>query len=215
LARQLADRMPGAASLELAFFGDGAGSAGSAKTVLGMMSDKCKVRRGGRIRQVPLAWRRMPVRFSDREEWCMSIPWGDISTAFHSTGIPDITVLMATPRRAARMMRLLSPFAALLKLPPIRRRLFASIEQSVRGPDRETRERSCMRLWGRVRNAAGDSLEATMDTPEGFTVTTRASLLCVERVLAGQVAPGCHTPTQAFGAGLALEVPGISMQFRE
>lgn len=208
LAKSLAERMPDAVDLQLAFFGNGEGSAGSAKTVMGMMSDKCKVRRNGKIEKVPLAYRRQLVHFSDRDEWCMSIPWGDVCTAFHSTGIPNITVYMAASRRAAFVLRLASPLAPLLGRPAIRNKLFGKLEDSVQGPDIETRQASFMRLWGRVSNAAGDSIEATMDVSEGFTFTTHASLLCVERVLSGAVEPGCYTPTQAFGTGLAFEVPG-------
>ena len=29
----------------------------------------------------------------------MTIPWGDVSTAYHSTGIPDIEVYMAASLR--------------------------------------------------------------------------------------------------------------------
>lgn len=215
LARCLADRLRDAASLEMAFFGSGAGSAGSAKTVMGMMADKCKVRRDGKIKRVPLAYLRKQVRFSDREEWCMSIPWGDISTAYHSTGIPDITMYMAASRRSALMMRLLSPLAPLLAIPAVRGKLFANLEENVKGPDSETREKSFMRLWGRVSNAKGESIEATVDTLEGFTFTIHASLLCVERVLSGNIAGGCYTPTQAFGTGLALEIPGTVMHWPE
>ncbi len=214
LAKSLADRLPGATSLEMAFFGDGAGSAGSAKTVMGMMADKGKVRRNGQIKRVPLAWKRRQVKFSDRQEWCMSIPWGDISTAYHSTGIPDITMYMAAPRKAAIIMRLLSPLAPLLGLPAVRKRLFAKLEASVQGPDQATRERCSMRLWGRACDGAGQCVEATVDTPEGFTFTTAAALLIADRVLSGPIAGGCYTPTQAFGTELAFEIPGTALTWR-
>lgn len=215
LAKCLADRLENAVSLDMAFFGDGAGSAGSAKTVLGMMSDKCKVRRDGKIKRVPLAFARKRVRFSDREEWCMSIPWGDISTAYHSTGIPNITMYMAASKKSALIMRLMSPLAPLLALPSLQRKLFARIEETVQGPDNETRNQSCMRLWGKACDSTGKCVEATVDTSEGFTFTTHASLLCVDRVLSGTVPGGCYTPTQAFGTELAFEIPGTELDWRE
>lgn len=216
LAKRLADRMPDAVNLELAFFGDGQGSAGSAKTVLGMMADKCKVRRNGKIVRKPLAFSRKSIRFSDREEWCMSIPWGDISTAYHSTGIPNITMYMAAAPKAARMMRLLSPLASLLALPAIQKKMFAKIEANVQGPDSEMRSQTCMRLWGKVTDANGNSLEATVDTPEGFTFTTNAALLCVEKVLSGAVVlAGCYTPSMALGTDLLAEIPNTAFHWRE
>jgi short subunit dehydrogenase-like uncharacterized protein len=215
LARCLADRMPGAVSLEMAFMGDGSGSAGSAKTTLGMMADKCKVRREGRIVRKPLAFSQQQVRFSDREAWCMSIPWGDISTAFHSTGIPNITMYIATTRKAARRMRAMSPLMSLLSIPALRRKMFSRLEASIQGPDKATRERCCMRLWGRVTDASGNTLEATVDTPEGFTFTTAAALLCVNKVLSQPPEGGCYTPTMAFGSGLLDEIPGTALHWRE
>lgn len=215
LASNLAERLPGAQQLEMAFFGNGEGSAGSAKTVLQMMADKCKVRRNGKIVRKPLAFAQRSVQFSDREEWCMSIPWGDISTAWHSTGIPNITMYMAANRKAARMLRMLSPLTFLLGLKGVQKKLFAKIEGGKKGPDALTRENSCMRLWGRAEDAQGRVAEATLDTLEGFTFTTHAALLCVDRVLSGAAQPGCYTPTQAFGSGIGLEVPGTKLQWKD
>ena len=216
LANSLVARLPDATTLEMAFYGNGDGSAGSAKTVLGMMADKCKVRRDGKLKSIPLAALQKQVQFSDREAWCMSVTWGDICSAWHSTGIPNITMYMATTREAAKTMRRLSPLTPLLGIAAIRRKLFAKIEKSKWGPDADMRESSCMRLWGKASNTQGDSVEATVDTLEGFTLTTLTSLRCVEKVLSGAVGEGgCYTPTQAFGTELALGIPGTVLRWRE
>ena len=215
LANSLAGRLPDATKLEMAFYGSGSGSAGSAKTVLGMMAGKCQVRRDGRLKRLPLAALQRLVQFSDREAWCMSVTWGDIVSAYYSTGIPNITMYMATTRKAARTMRRLSPLTPLLAIPALRRRLFAKIEQSKAGPDAATREASCMRLWGRAENDRGDTVEATVDTLEGFTLTTLASLRCAERVLTHAPPGGCYTTTQAFGVEFAQEIPGTVLRWRD
>jgi short subunit dehydrogenase-like uncharacterized protein len=54
------------------------------------------VREGGVIRRVPLAWKTSEIAFHDRPRLCMTIPWGDVSTAYYSTGIPNIMVYAAT-----------------------------------------------------------------------------------------------------------------------
>lgn len=35
---------------------------------------------------------RARVDFGNGDKWAMRLPWGDVSTAFHSTGIPNIEV---------------------------------------------------------------------------------------------------------------------------
>ncbi|TGD76157.1 hypothetical protein E4634_01010 [Mangrovimicrobium sediminis] len=211
LARSLADRLPDATWLEMAFYGAGGGSAGSQKTVMGMLADKCKVRRDGRIKRVALARWGKTVQFSDREEYCISIPWGDVSSAYRSTGIPNFTMYMAMPQKAGRVMRAMSPLAPVLGLPALQKRMFEKIDASVAPPTDEQRAAGYMRLWGRAWNDAGKSVEATMETLEGFTFTTQASLLCVEKALCGGIDGGCMTPTMAFGPRIALEVEGTRL----
>ena len=41
---------------------------------------------------VPAAWRTRKVDFGRGPRTVVSIPWGDVSTAYHSTGIPNIEV---------------------------------------------------------------------------------------------------------------------------
>lgn len=202
-------------TLELAFYGEGGGSAGSAKTVLEMMSGKCLVRRNGKITRVALGKYRMRVRFSDREEWCVSIPWGDVSTAYHSTGTPNITVYMAVPRAAGIMMRLFSPLMPLLSRPAIQRSIFRKIEDGPAGPEPEERNRGFMRVWGKACASSDRCVEGTIDTVQGFNFTIDASLLCVTKLLATNLPGGCYTPTQAFGYELAMEIDGTVLQLRD
>ena len=78
------------------------------------------------------------------------------------------------------------------------------------GPTPEERSKGRSYLWGRVEDDAGNSAEARLQTPEGYTLTAEASLLIVEKVLAGQATPGYHTPSSAFGADLVMELPGVT-----
>lgn len=213
LANQLHARLPDAESLEMAFFGSGSGSAGSAKTVFGMMADKCMVRRNGKLRSMALASLTKKVAFSDREEWCMSVTWGDISSAYRSTGIPNITMYMASPLETAKKMRRFSWLTPLLSIAFLRNALFKKMDATIQGPDQATRESSCMRLWGKATNAQGESVEATVDTPEGFTLTTQTALACVERLMQGGIEGGAFTPTQVFGTEFALGIPGVELHW--
>lgn len=53
------------------------------------------MRRDGRIVSVPLAYKVRRIDFGDGEKGAMAIPWGDVSTAYHTTGIPNIEVFIS------------------------------------------------------------------------------------------------------------------------
>ncbi|MEO7921100.1 MAG: saccharopine dehydrogenase NADP-binding domain-containing protein, partial [Thermoanaerobaculia bacterium] len=111
LARALSEALPGATKLELAFRGFKT-SAGTMKTMIEGLPSGGRARVDGQLVRVPAAWKTMTVPFSDKPRLAMTIPWGDLATAFRSTGIPNIEVSMAMPRsaiEAARRTRLFAP----------------------------------------------------------------------------------------------------------
>src|SRR5581483_1447538 len=208
LAALLHRRLPSATKLELAFAPSGRSSPGTLKTSIESLPRGGLVRRGGKLVRVPPAHEVREIPFADKPRMAMSIPWGDLATAFRSTRIPDITVFMAARAsviRAARLTRFTSP---LLALAPVQSFLKSRVEKSVRGPDREERARGGAQFWGRVSDGSR-SVEMTMTVPEGYTLTADAALECARRVLAGAVAPGAWTPSLAFGAEFAASLPGV------
>ena len=208
LAALLKRRLPSATKLELAFAPSGRSSPGTLKTSIESLPRGGLVRRGGKLVRVPPAHEVREIPFADKRRTAMSIPWGDLATAFRSTQIPDITVLMAAKPsviRAARLTRFTSP---LLALGPVQSFLKSRVEHSVRGPDREERARGGAQFWGRASDGTR-SVEMTMTVPEGYTLTADAALECARRVTAGAVSPGAWTPSLAFGADFAASLPGV------
>jgi short subunit dehydrogenase-like uncharacterized protein len=142
----------------------------------------------------------------------MSISWGDLATAFRSTGIPDITVYLATRPSTIRAARLAPLAAPVLGLAPVQRFLKARIERTVRGPGEEARRNGSVQLWGRVSDGER-SVEATMQVPDGYTFTADAALACALRALSGQLEPGATTPSLAFGSSFAGSLGGVRVTF--
>ncbi len=212
LAATLAARLPGATHLELAFGGGAGWSRGTAKTMVSGMGQGGAIRRGGRITRVPVAWRTRLIPFRDRSRNAVTIPWGDVSTAWHSTRIPNIEVYTAMAPKAVARMRLLRLAGPLLMLPPVRALALRRVEATVTGPSAQQRESSMMQLWGRASDEQGHAVEATLVTPEGYTLTALTAVECVQRLLAGAVPAGTHTPTTAFGASLISAIPGCDLQ---
>jgi short subunit dehydrogenase-like uncharacterized protein len=210
LAAALAEKQPGATFLQLAFLGSGKLSPGTMKTMIESSPRGGRARIGGRIVKVPIAWKSMEVPFRGGKRWAVTIPWGDIASAHHSTRIPDIEVYTAVPWRRIASLRRWRFAAPLLGLGPIQRLLKRRIERTVRGPTTAELAASRASLWGRVLDQAGRSLEATLETPGGYPLTVLCALAAVERALAGHVPPGFSTPSQAFGKDFILGIAGVS-----
>ncbi|HTA64719.1 MAG TPA: saccharopine dehydrogenase NADP-binding domain-containing protein, partial [Xanthomonadaceae bacterium] len=107
LSAMLKRELPDATHLVLAFEAGGGPSPGTAKTSVEGLGNGGRARINGRLVRVPLAWKsRSFVRDGQRRS-AMTIPWGDVYTAFVSTGIPNIEVYMAvSPKTIANVRRM-------------------------------------------------------------------------------------------------------------
>jgi short subunit dehydrogenase-like uncharacterized protein len=209
LAKALSEALPGASSLTLAFRGFKT-SAGTMKTMVQSLPKGGLARVDGKLVSVPAAWKTMEVPFPDKPRLAMTIPWGDLSTAFRSTGIPDIEVYMAVSPSAVANARRLRRFAPVLGFGFIQSFLMKRIEKHVKGPTEEERKRERSCLWGRV-TKGGSAITGTLETLEGYALTAETAVAIARRVLAGDVAPGVHTPSQAFGARFIETIRGSKL----
>jgi saccharopine dehydrogenase (NAD+, L-lysine-forming) len=167
------------------------------------------VRRNGRIVPVPLAWDSGPIEFSCGRRWAMTIPWGDVSTAFHSTGIPNIRVYTGMPPKQIRRVRRMNLLLPLLGWKPLKRLLQRQVDRRVTGPTEEIRGSARVYLWGEVRNAAGETATATLETPEAYAFTAVTAVESAWRAAQGKVEAGAWTPSRAFGAGYVDGFEGV------
>jgi short subunit dehydrogenase-like uncharacterized protein len=212
LAVSLKRALPDATRLELGIATVGGTSRGTARTVVEGLGQRGMIREGGLLRQVPLVHRTRSVPFRDQARFAMTVPWGDVSTAFYSTGIPDIEVYLATPPPLARLLRLVNPLAPLLGRALAQRVLRSLVDGNVAGPDAAARERGFAQLWGMVTNAAGERVEATLSTPEGYTLTAEAALESTLRTARGEVPAGAQTPATAFGPDYIRAFAGCQLE---
>ena len=208
LAAHLRDRLPDATHLSLAFETDGGVSPGTLKTALSGSGMEGAVRRNGVLRAEPVGARTRVVDFGEGLRRAVSIPWGDVSTAYHTTGIPNVDVYLALPR-AGRTAVALAPYAGdLLGADTVQRGLSWLIDRYVEGPDAGTRASGQARIWGEVRSP-DDRLVSRLRTPETYRFTAEAATLIAEKVLDGDAPDGYQTPASAFGPDLVLEIPGV------
>lgn len=207
LAAMLHERMPDAVELWLAFAPIGGSlSRGTMKTAIEGAGYGGAIRRDGRIVRVPQFWDVRTIPFPSRPLLAATIPWGDVSTAYRTTRIPNIRVYTSQSPRAVRRMRLMRPLLPLLRFAPLRRIALRQADKRT-GPSKERRAAGHVELWGRVVNGRGEELTMTMTVAEGYTLTVLASLEAVARILRDP-RPGAFTPATLFGSQFIEELPG-------
>jgi short subunit dehydrogenase-like uncharacterized protein len=209
LAALLAEALPGADRLDLAFMAGGGPSPGTAKTAVQGMRQGGRARIEGVITEVPFGWRTIRAQFPSGPRTVVSVPWGDVSTAYHSTGIGTITTYTAVPAGAAGALRAgqVLHLNRLLRLGPARQ-LAEAAAGRVAGPDERRRTRSSSEVWGRA--SVGDrAAHATLRTPNAYALTADSVVLAITRL--GSVPPGFHTPSTAFGPRYVTDLDGVTL----
>ncbi|HEX4130938.1 MAG TPA: saccharopine dehydrogenase NADP-binding domain-containing protein [Pirellulales bacterium] len=212
LARSLSEALEGATHLALAFTVLEGVSPGTAKTMLESFPQGGKARVDGKIVTVPPAWHERDVSMAGRTYRAVSIPWGDVASAYYTTRIPNIETFIALPRKMAGVMRGGRWMAPLVRVGVVRRSIEWLIDRLVAGPNATQRERSRSHFWGEVRDPAGHTVTGTLETPGGYALTVLTALAVVERVVRGEVPAGFTTPAGALGKDFILQIPGTAMR---
>jgi short subunit dehydrogenase-like uncharacterized protein len=141
----------------------------------------------------------------------VTIPWGDVYTAYVSTGIPNIEVYMAMPPKAIRQLQWMRWFAPLLGLGPVQTLLKALIDRKVHGPDAIRLESTGSQVWGEAVNALGERVVAELTTPNGYKLTAEAGVEIARRVLAKPPRGGYYTPSQLVGPEILDALQGVTL----
>jgi short subunit dehydrogenase-like uncharacterized protein len=208
LARHLKNRLPSATNLTLAFYGLGRISHGTQATMTMNVGRGGAVRRNGEIESVPTAWKTREIDFGEVKKLGVTIPWGDVATAFYSTGIPNIEVYTIVPEAQLKLLKLSRYLGWLLATAPVQSILQKQIPAG--GPSDEERAEGKTYLWGEASDDDGNRVEARQFGMEGYTMTALTALKIAEKILAGNFCNGFQTPAKCYGAGLILEIDGIT-----
>jgi short subunit dehydrogenase-like uncharacterized protein len=211
LAAHLKRRLPGAIDLKIYLEVNANVSRGTAKTMIEGIAGGTRVRRGGRLITLNHAGAGS-CDFGEGLKPTVQISWGDISTAFHSTGIPNIEVqFKATPALKAlvRLPRFVKSFLGLAFMQSF---LKARIDNQPEGPSDEARRSAQSLLVGVARNEEGESVRSRLTTPEGYTLTAMTAVDIAKRVASGDFKPGFQTPSLAYGADYILGFDGVTRE---
>lgn len=211
LALALKKKMPDAISLKLAFATLGGSiSHGTATSMVHKLGEGGAIRKDHKIVKVPLGQHGMTVNFGKKEIFVMSIPWGDVSTAHFTTGIPNIEAFTGMSKKVYRVLKLQAIFNPILRTGAVRRILLRKIDKRPAGATDEQRSKAIGFVWGEVSDAAGKKITATLSGPEGYTITMHGTLLIASKILDNKFIPGYQTPASAYGEALVKEIPGVT-----
>ncbi len=211
LAAYLKDRLPSATHLRLILCSTRAGiSRGTLRTMVLNLHRPSAVRRDGRIVEVQPGDVTLEVTLGNRTRRVYRVRWGDVSTAYYTTGIPNIEVFMCVPRFAIYLFALWKGVRPWLQIAGIRRLLAAGVRWLPPGPSEHQRRTGRVYFQGDAWDDQGRRVCATLETPEGYTLTARAAVAAVRDVLArAREVVGFQTPGRLFGPSWVLSLEGV------
>jgi short subunit dehydrogenase-like uncharacterized protein len=213
LAVHLKKQLPSAIDLKLCFTGLKSGfSRGTAKTMIENLGNGGVVRIDHRLTNVENAYNIMTVNFGSFQMKAATIAWGDLSTAYISTGIPNIETYMGVTDSMINNMKRANYLGWLFRMRWVKDFLKNQIEKRKPGPDEKQRTEGTTYFWGRVTDNAGNVRTSVLQTPEGYLLTAKTATLIASKVLNDDFKTGYQTPATGYGEKLILEIPGCSLK---
>jgi len=206
-----AGKLTSATHLELYIKSIGSGvSRGTARSGIENSHRAGRIRRDGQIVSVPNVWDSRNVDFGRGPSRLVSMGWGDVSTAYHSTGIPNVTVYMSFPAIMVNMMRLTRFVGPVLYTRVARDFLKWLIGKTLpSGPSRKQNENGFSLLIAEVTDGK-QTIRAKLRTPEAYHLTALTTVEIMKRILSSDFKPGFQTPSRVYGADFILQFAGVT-----
>jgi short subunit dehydrogenase-like uncharacterized protein len=212
LAAHVATQLPGARSLRIAVSGLELVSRGSARTLVEQLGRPPLVRRGGHLATIPAGSLERDFDFGSGPSASVAVSWGDLATAFVTTGIANIeTYFEATPavRAAVGTTRFLGP---MLAFPPWQAMLTTFTSWLPSGPDAAERAPRAAVIVAEASHPSGRVVCSRLHTPEAYTLSAQTAAALAAEVAAGNSEPGFQTPARLYGADYILRFPGVTRE---
>lgn len=211
LALYLKENFPEGNNLTLAFRSKGSAGLppGTIKTMVTLIPFGNRIRKDGQLitPKKGIAYRDIP--FDHRPVKSLRITWGDVYTAYHSTGIPNIEVYASFPKAVIFQLKFIDRFRKILSHPSI----LKFMSKKLKGGSTEAqRQRTSMQVYGELSDDSGKKVIGRMSGPEGGVIwTSRLAVEALMNISSGNVKPGYQTPASAFGSQFASSVEGAEM----
>ncbi|MBK9779314.1 MAG: saccharopine dehydrogenase NADP-binding domain-containing protein [Anaerolineales bacterium] len=208
-----AGKLPGATDLKLYIKSIGSGvSRGTARSGVENSHRAGRIRRDGKIVSVPNLYDSKDIDFGRGPSKLVTMGWGDVSTAYHSTGIPNVTVYMGFPKSMISVMKFTKVAGPLLYSRAARNFIkwligifFAP------GPSREKNKTGFSLLIAEVTDGT-KTIRAKLRTPEAYYLTALTSVEIMKHILSNDLKPGFQTPSKVYGADFILQFAGVERE---
>jgi short subunit dehydrogenase-like uncharacterized protein len=208
LASQLSECVPGACALHVALSGLRHVSRGSARTLLELVGRPVRGRRGGTLVELAPDARQRSVNFGGGARTVSAVDWGDIVTAYFTTGVPNITAYFEADATLRAALALRHPNARFLRLGPFASWLEATIDAWPAGPSEQARAAARSTVHVSALDAAGKGASMAYQTGDVYTFTAESACEVAGRVAAGDLEWGFQTPARVYGSALLHSLPG-------
>jgi short subunit dehydrogenase-like uncharacterized protein len=207
LASHLKKRLPTATHLQLAFtMSKGGLSRGTKKSMTEGLGYGCFIRKDGKLTEIPMGSKSLEIDFGSFKTLTLCIPWGDIATAWRSTGIPNVEVYTGATASMISSAKKSNYLGWLLRMQWMKNFMLKKIDKQPAGPSDEKLLSGRSYLWGKASDANGKECISRLETVSGYLLTAKTAVLISERILKGNFKPGYQTPSMAYGEDLILEI---------
>lgn len=211
LAAHVSRRLPGAQALAFGVTGFRFISRGSAKTLLEAI-DYGVVRRDGVITPVPLGSLQRQFDYGDGPRPSHNISWGDVASAYYTTGIPTIETYHETTPLLQAILLACRSFGWLLRTAPCQAVLKAQTDLLPEDPSNGADVATQMVIVAEARDAKNRCASARLRTPEAYAFTGTTGSAIARRALQGDLEVGFQTPARVYGADFVLSFAGVSRE---
>lgn len=210
LATYVARQLPEATTLRLGLQGLDHMSRGSARTIIQQLGRGVWVRRDGQLRTVTPGSLRHTFDFGAGPRPAVAVSWGDVVSAFFSTGIPNIQVFFAETLPLRGAVAAHRTWGWLLSGPGWQKLLQSNARWLPDGPSAAQRRAGSVTIVAEATAPDGRRASARLRTPEVYTLSAISAVEALERMHAGDVQPGFQTPSRVWGPDFALSLEGVT-----
>jgi short subunit dehydrogenase-like uncharacterized protein len=212
LAAHVKQRLPSATHLKIFIRSVGGGvSRGTARSAIENMQRAVRVRRDGKIVTMPPAWKMEERDFGRGPAKMVSVGWGDVSTAYYSTGIPNIETYMHFPPAAINGLKAMRVIGPLLYNKPVKRLLQWLLRFQPEGPSEVQRTKGFSLMIAEASDGV-TTVRTKQRVAEGYQLTMLTATAIAKRILSEDLKPGFQTPSSVYGADTILEFAGSTRE---
>jgi short subunit dehydrogenase-like uncharacterized protein len=209
LAVHVARRLPRATALKLGFDKSQPASRGSLKTTVEMSGQGVLLRRDGQLVRVAPGSIARCFDYGHGPQISLVVSLGDVSSAFFSTGIPNIETYLRATLPVWGAIAMDQYWGWLLSTPPWKAFLRAQIDYLVPEVPPNRGAAGWATIVAEAEDGCGRCVRSRMHTGDAYWFSALSAVAIVEKILAGELKSGFQTPSSVYGADFALSFDGV------